>query len=94
MLHLRPLPPAPAGQVIHLPRNDTESRDAVIGHFASQLSLLVKRHGSYVGRHIFAEAVTSALADYSLTVDAAYDSRAALVEYFDTRLDTIGMGFA
>lgn len=90
-LHLSPLPDA---QIIELPRNSPESRDVVVGQFANQLTMLIARHGSYVGRHMFAEAVATALADYSLTVDACYDSRAGLLEYFDTRLDLIGRGFA
>lgn len=90
-LHLSPVPGA---QVIEMPRNSPESRDVVVAQFANQLTLLVQRHGSYLGRHMFAEAVTVALVDHSLMVNATHDSRAALLEYFDARLDSIGMGFA
>lgn len=90
-LHLGPVPGA---QIIELPRNSPESRDAVVGQFANHLTMLVQRHGSYVGRHMFAEATATALADYSLTVDCAFDSRAALEEYFEARLDFVGKGFA
>jgi hypothetical protein len=91
------LKPTPDAQVIPFPQPVGDDREAVVGQFTNLLTVLVQRHGAYLGRMKYLEASIAAVVRRSFEEGTLQDTHDALEWAYNEeldRLEPIAPGFA